>query len=95
MKRSVVRVHAHPPSNNMQFIFGPIIFVLGLLMMRYKVQIANITGKLDFAEQYLGDAGTFKFYSLFGLGMTIVGALWFFGLTSVITTPLTNMLPGR
>ena len=61
--------------------------------MRYSVQITNVSGRFDFAERYLG--GTFTFYKLLGLGLTIIGGLWFFGLTDVITTPLAHTLAGH
>jgi hypothetical protein len=73
-------------------------FLLGIAFMRYSVQITNVTGKFEFAEKYLGGgllSGTYTFYKLLGLGLTILGALWFFGLTDVITTPLAHMLVGH
>ena len=40
----------------MRFILSPLVFILGILLMKYNVQVANTTGKIDFAEKYLGAA---------------------------------------
>ena len=96
MKRSEVQVLSHPPEN-MQFILGPLLTVLGIVMMRYTVQITNFTGKIDWAEKYFGGgvlAGTYSMWRLVGLGITILGALWFFGLISVLGGFLASVLPG-
>jgi hypothetical protein len=71
----------------MQFILGPIFVILGILMMRYTVQITNFTGDIDFAEEHLTSgigAGTYTFWRLIGLGLAIIGGMWFFGLLDVI-----------
>ena len=63
------------------------VFVAGILMMKYAVPITNTTGKFEMAEKYLGGglgAGTYTFYKLFGLAMCILSVLWLF-----------NMLPQR
>lgn len=67
----------------MRYIFAPLLFVLGILIMKYTVQITNNTGKIDFAEKYLGTgigAGTYSFWRLFGLLMCVLSILWLFGL---------------
>ncbi|MBI3231972.1 MAG: hypothetical protein HYZ51_02740 [Candidatus Doudnabacteria bacterium] len=55
--------------------------------MKYSVQITDqFSGKIDFAEKYLGSgigAGTYTFWKLFGLGLCFLSVLWLF-----------NMLPG-
>lgn len=81
----------------MQFIFGPIVILLGLAMMRYTVQITNMTGKIDFAERIFSaglGAGTYTWWRLVGLGIMILGALWLFGLLSVLGGLLTAVTPG-
>ncbi len=70
----------------MRFFLAPIVFALGVLVMKYTVQVTNMTGKIDFAEKYLGTgigAGTYTFWRLFGLGLCILSVLWLF-----------NKLPG-
>jgi hypothetical protein len=94
MKRSVVRVHAHPPFK-MRFILGPLLVAAGIAMMRYTVELTNISGKIDFAEKYLGGglaAGTYSWWRLVGLFLCIIGALWFFGMLGVIGDLLVGIL---
>lgn len=57
------------------------LFVLGILCMKYTVQITNFTGKIDFAEKYLrtGLAGTYTWWRLFGLALCIMSVLWMLG----------------
>jgi len=71
----------------MRFFLSPLVFVLGILCMKYSVAITDqFSGKIDLAEKYLGTgigAGTYTFWKLFGLGMCVLSVLWLF-----------NMLPG-
>lgn len=71
----------------MRFILAPLVLILGVLCMKYSVQITDqFSGKVDFAEKYLGSgigAGTYTFWKLFGLGLCVLAVLWLF-----------NMLPG-
>lgn len=97
MKRSVVRVHAHPPFK-MRFILAPLIIALGILMMRYTVQITEFTGKIDFAEEYLGKgtaAGTYTWWRLVGLFFVILASLWLFGLMGAIGSSLGSVLGAK
>ena len=67
----------------MRFILSPLVFILGVLCMKYTVIITNNTGKIDFAEKYLGSgigAGTYTWWRLFGLALCILSVLWFFNL---------------
>jgi hypothetical protein len=71
----------------MRFFFAPLVFILGLLCMKYSVAITNNTGKIDLAEKYLGvgiGAGTYTWWKLFGLGLCVLSVFWLF-----------NMLPTR
>jgi len=67
-----------------RFFLAPIVFVLGVLCMKYSVQITDqFSGKIDFAEKYLGvgiAAGTYTWWKLFGLGLCIISVLWLFNL---------------
>ncbi len=71
----------------MRFIFAPIVLALGVLMMKYSVAITDqFSGKIDFAEKYLGTgigAGTYTWWKLVGLGLCVLAVFWLF-----------NMLPG-
>ena len=65
-----------------RFIFSPLMFAAGILVMKYTVPITNYTGKIDLAEKYLGSgvgAGTYTFWRLLGLGLCIISVLWIFG----------------
>lgn len=68
----------------MRFIFGPLGIVAGILIMKYSVIITDqFSGKIDFAEKYLGTgigAGTYTWWKLFGLAMCILSVLWIFNL---------------
>jgi hypothetical protein len=103
MKRSVVRVHAHPPLTvyRMNFferlIIGVPIIYGGYLLMRYTVQITEYTGRVDFAEEYLRGfgAGTYTMWRIIGV-LAIVGSLlWIFGLSSIIGKPVASTISGN
>ena len=68
----------------MRFILAPLIFAGGILVMKYSVQITDqFSGKIDFAEKYLGTgigAGTYTWWKLFGLAMCILSFLWLFNM---------------
>ena len=68
----------------MRFIFAPLLFAAGVLIMKYSVQITDqFSGKIDMAEKYLGTgigAGTYTWWKLFGLGMCIISVLWLFNM---------------
>jgi len=68
----------------MRFFLAPIVFVIGMLVMKYSVQITDqFSGKIDLAEKYLGTgigAGTYTFWKLFGLGICILSVLWLFNM---------------
>jgi hypothetical protein len=71
----------------MQYIFGPILVILGILFMKYTVQITNFTGEIDFAERYFGagiGSGTYTWWRVFGLILACLGGMWFLGITSLI-----------
>lgn len=71
----------------MRFFLSPLVFIAGVLIMKYSVVITEqFSGKIDFAEKYLGTgigAGTYTWWKLFGLAICILAVLWFF-----------NKLPG-
>jgi hypothetical protein len=69
----------------MRYILGPIAIALGVLLMKYTVQVTNITGQVGFAEKYLkgGLAGTYTWYRLVGLAIIIVSFLWMVGFLQV------------
>ena len=65
-----------------RFFLAPLLFIAGILCMKYTVQITNNTGKVELAEKYLANgigAGTYTFWRLFGLGLCILSVLWILG----------------
>ena len=66
----------------MRYIFAPLLFIAGVLMMKYTVKLTQITGTVDFAEKYLKGgllAGTFSWWRLIGLVFCILSVLWITG----------------
>jgi hypothetical protein len=79
----------------MRFILAPILIAIGLLVMKYTVQVTDFTGRLDFAEKYLGGglaAGTYTWWRLCGLGLVILSAMWLFGLMGMLGSGLAGIL---
>ena len=67
----------------MRFFLSPLVFIAGVLIMKYSVQVTNTTGKIDLAEKYLGagiGAGTYTWWKIFGLGLCILSVLWLFNM---------------
>ena len=69
-------------TKTMRFILAPLLFIAGVLIMKYSVQITDgFTGKIDFAEKYFSagfGAGTYTWWKLFGLAMCVLSVLWLF-----------------
>ena len=67
----------------MRFFLAPLVFIFGILCMKYSVFITdNLTGKIDFAEKYLGTgigSGTYTWWKLFGLAMCVLSVMWVTG----------------
>lgn len=65
----------------MRFLMGPIMIVVGVLMMKYTVWITNQVGKVDFADNWLPYpfAGTYSWWRLIGLLLIVLAFLWMFG----------------
>ena len=64
-------------------VVGSILLIaIGVLLMRYTVQVTNFTGKFGWAERYLAGgfgAGTYTFFRLLGLTFCVLAILWLFG----------------
>jgi hypothetical protein len=69
----------------MRFILGPIIIIICVMMMKYTVQITNYTGKIDFAEKYLGTgfSGTYTWWRLIALVGIILSLMWMTGTLNI------------
>ncbi|HYF05588.1 MAG TPA: hypothetical protein VEA59_05440 [Patescibacteria group bacterium] len=73
-----------------RLILGPILVVLGVLMMKYSVGLTNIVGKIGFAERIFQPplAGTYTWWKLLGLALIVISLFWMFGYLS-----FTNLTP--
>ena len=65
----------------MRYFLGPLIIILGVLIMKYSFWITNQTGKIDFAERYLASplAGTYTWWKLVGIIFIILALAWMGG----------------
>ena len=63
-----------------RFILGPIIIAACIAMMKYNVQLTEITGKFGWAEKWLQApmAGTYTFYRLLALFIIVITLMWMF-----------------
>lgn len=73
----------------MRFILGPIMIIVGVLMMKYTVWITEQVGKVEFAEHLPYPlAGTYSWWRLVGLVLIILAFLWMFGYLNFGSTGL-------
>ena len=79
----------------MRYLFGPLIIVAGILMMKYSFWITQQSGKIDFAEKYLAAplSGTYTWWKIVGLLFIIIALAWMggyldFGSTAISTPGL-------
>lgn len=65
----------------MKFILGPLLIVIGVLMMKYTVWITNQVGRVDMADRYLPwfMSGTYSWWRIVGFLMIVVSLLWMGG----------------
>ncbi len=57
-------------------IFG---IPLGLIIMIYRFQLTQFSGKIQWAEQYLGSGGTYNFYIIAGLAVSVLSLMYSLG----------------
>ena len=60
----------------MRYLIGIIGFILGLAIIKYRLQIREFTGLIGFAERYLGNGGTYNFYLLLGMATSFFSVLF-------------------
>ncbi|HDS11548.1 MAG TPA: hypothetical protein ENN77_01440 [Candidatus Wirthbacteria bacterium] len=53
--------------------------LLGFLIVKYNVQIVRTFGRISWAERKLGPAGTYTFYKLLGILLSVGSFLFFTG----------------
>jgi hypothetical protein len=52
---------------------------LGVIIMIYRFQIKQFTGKIEWAEQHMGSGGTYNLFILIGLVISIVSLMYALG----------------
>lgn len=52
---------------------------LGIIIIIYRYQLKQFTGDIAFAEHYLGSGGTYNFFALIGLAVSILSMMYAFG----------------
>ena len=52
---------------------------LGFVIMIYRFQLKQFTGKIDWAEQYLGSGGTYNLFIIIGLGLSMLSLMYSLG----------------
>ena len=70
----------------MRYILAPLLFIAGVLMMKYTVRLTQITGTVDFAEKYLKGgqlAGTYTWWRIVGFVFCVLSVLWIFGILNL------------
>ena len=76
----------------MRYLLGPLIVVLGIVIIKYSFWITQQTGKIDIAEKYLPApmAGTYTWWKIVGLILIAVAFAWmggFLDFETAIPTP--------
>lgn len=56
-----------------------VLFIIGILMVKYREKIVFTVGKNDIAEKYLGMGGTYNMWVLIGIITIIVGTMILLG----------------
>lgn len=62
-----------------RILAGLIGIPLGILFMVYRYHLKQFTGDIAFAEQYLGNGGTYNLFILIGLAISIFSLMYAFG----------------
>lgn len=63
----------------MRIVWGIIGILLAYVMIRYRKQVVDWTGKIAWAERYLGMGGTYNAMVLFAVGVFLFSLLYMTG----------------
>ena len=78
-----------------RILFGLIGIPFGILIMvKTNYIVDQITGPLDFSEQYLGSGGTYTFFRILGFLTTFVSMFVMFGFAGSIYTSIVAGISG-
>lgn len=61
------------------FIVGIIGILIGFAILKYREPIRDFLGNIGFAEEYLGQGGTWTFISAMGILVPVLSVLYMFG----------------
>jgi hypothetical protein len=80
----------------MRFIWGPLVVIIGFLIIKYTYQIVQTFGTINWAEAHLGGGlgGTYTMWKLVGIFVIILGFLYTFGNFGILVNPLAPLFGG-
>ena len=90
MTGSKVRFLPYPPKKLMRIIVSLIGIAIGIFLVVKSPALVNALGDISFAEQYLGNGGTYTFYKLVGVVFIALATLYMLDLlhfSSLIPIP--------
>lgn len=61
-----------------RLIFGVVLTVVGVMLMRHNYQLTQLFGYNSYAERYLGSGGTYSMWKLIGLALVIGSIIYVF-----------------
>ncbi len=68
----------------MQFIYAILGMGLSYVIVKYREQIVEMTGKFSWAEKYLGRGGTYNAYVLLGVIVFAISFLFLIGEEAIL-----------
>lgn len=60
----------------MRYFIGLVGFPLGIVIVVYRERIKRFTGNLGFAERWFGIGGTYTFYLIVGLVVSVLSVMY-------------------
>jgi hypothetical protein len=63
----------------MNFLYFVILFAVGIVAILYAKWITDTTGRVDWAEKYLGSYGTYNLWKILGVLAIVMGFYILFG----------------
>jgi len=79
-------------------LFGLILIVVGVFMMKYNFRLTNMFSRYNWFESHLGSGSTYVVMQILAVFVIIYGTMLMFGLSdnfwSWVTSPLRNLFGG-
>ena len=79
----------------MRIVWGIIGIIIGFLIIKYTFPLVGIFGKIAWAEQHLGGAGTYTLYKIIGIVVIVLSMLYMFNAIGFLISPLAPLFGGR